>query len=222
MRNSTSRLNALLFTGLIIVFGLIGSVQADDAGKGKRGDDASRVKRGFEIAPVPLNLHGKDRNLVGLGSYIVNGQGGCNDCHTWPSYKAGGDPFKGEPKEVNADGYMAGGRFFFAAPYPVALNGCVISRNLTPEDGKPAGLTLEEFLYVMRTGEDPDDRTGEDPDGMRTGGDLDDDDDDLHPPPRLLQVMPWPVYQDMTDRDLRAVYEYLSAIPSIPGEPQCP
>jgi len=29
----------------------------------------------------------------------------------------------------------------------------------------------------------------------------------------LLQVMPWPVYQDLTDRDLRAIYEYLRAIP---------
>jgi hypothetical protein len=26
-------------------------------------------------------------------------------------------------------------------------------------------------------------------------------------------VMPWPVYQSMTDHDLRAIYEYLKAIP---------
>ncbi len=32
----------------------------------------------------------------------------------------------------------------------------------------------------------------------------------------LLQVMPWPVYGKMTDRDLIAIYEYLSAIPSRP------
>jgi hypothetical protein len=29
----------------------------------------------------------------------------------------------------------------------------------------------------------------------------------------LLQIMPWPNYQDWTDHDLRAVYEYLKAIP---------
>jgi hypothetical protein len=29
----------------------------------------------------------------------------------------------------------------------------------------------------------------------------------------ILQVMPWPVYGQMTDRDLRAVYTYLLAIP---------
>ena len=72
-------------------------------------DDESQIQRGFEIAPVPLNLKGKNRALVGLGSYIVNAQGGCNDCHTWPSYKGGGDPFLGQqPKEVNTDGEKTG------------------------------------------------------------------------------------------------------------------
>ena len=31
--------------------------------------------------------------------------------------------------------------------------------------------------------------------------------------------MPWPVFGKKTDRDLRAVYEYLKAIPSLPGNP---
>jgi hypothetical protein len=44
-------------------------------------DDDPRIRRGFEIAPVPLNLRGKDPALVGLGSYLVT-SGGCNDCHT--------------------------------------------------------------------------------------------------------------------------------------------
>jgi hypothetical protein len=38
----------------------------------------------------------------------------------------------------------------------------------------------------------------------------------------LLQIMPWPAYSDMTDRDLGAMYEYLAAIPCVeggPGEP---
>jgi hypothetical protein len=35
----------------------------------------------------------------------------------------------------------------------------------------------------------------------------------------LLQVMPWPVYRNMTDRDLRAIYEYLRAIPCVEGDP---
>jgi hypothetical protein len=50
---------------------------------------------------------------------------------------------------------------------------------------------------------------------MRTGVDL----DHVHPMiSPLLQVMPWPVYQDLTERDLQAIYEYLSVIPTAtPG-----
>jgi hypothetical protein len=32
----------------------------------------------------------------------------------------------------------------------------------------------------------------------------------LPDPNDILQVMPWPIYRFMTDRDLNAVYEYLS------------
>jgi hypothetical protein len=34
----------------------------------------------------------------------------------------------------------------------------------------------------------------------------------------LLQVMRWPFFSNMTDHDLRAMYEYLSAIPCNPGQ----
>jgi hypothetical protein len=113
----------------------------------------------------------------------VNAQSGCNDCHTNPPYAPGGDPFLGEPERINTEGYLAGGVAF----------GPFISANITPDaDGKPAGLTYQEFKRTLRTGHDPDD------------------------PDELLQVMPWPVFGKMQDRDLRAVYEYLTAIPSIP------
>ena len=38
----------------------------------------------------------------------------------------------------------------------------------------------------------------------------------------LLQIMPWPIDQNMSDSDLQAIYEYLRAIPCVeggPGEP---
>lgn len=150
---------------------------------------ASVIKRGFELAPVPLDLRGKNRALVGLGSYNVNAQGGCSDCHTNPPYAPGGDPFAGQAEQINVPCYLSGGTDF----------GIVRSRNLTPDShGLPAGLTLEEFLRIMRTGED----TTSPGDPPFDGG--------------LLQVMPWPVYGKMTDRDLKAIYEYLSAIPSRP------
>ena len=106
----------------------------------------SEVQRGLAIAPVELNLRGKNRSLVAKGSYIVNAQGGCNDCHTFPSYAPGGDPFKGEPEQINAAHYLAGG-----APFGPTLR----SRNLTPnQQGRPAGMTLAEFRNTLRTGRD--------------------------------------------------------------------
>jgi hypothetical protein len=158
------------------------SSQAHPAIAPLAGDDESLIKRGFEISPVELNLKGKNRALVGLGSYIVN-TGGCNDCHTNPSYLPGHDPFLGEEEQINVPCFLSGG-----TPFGPGLS----SRNLTPDpDGLPGGLTLEMFFKTLRTGEDQN--------NPGTGD--------------LLQVMPWPVFGKKTDRELTAVYEYLSAIP---------
>jgi hypothetical protein len=147
----------------------------------------SRIQRGAEVAPVPLNLTGLNPALVHEGSYIVNAQGGCNDCHTVPSYAAGGNPFIGQPEVVNAACYLAGGAAF----------GPFVSRNITPrENGLPANRTLAEFKELMRTGKD-----------FREDG------------TPILQVMPWPVFSKMSDRELEAIYEYLRAIPMINPRP---
>jgi hypothetical protein len=156
----------------------------------------------MDIAPVHLDLQGKNRSLVGLGSYIVNAQGGCNDCHTWrvtneatnagSNYEEGGDPFLGQPEQIYAAGYLAGGRKF----------GPFTSRNLTPNgNGLPARLTLDQFIETLRTGVD-----------SKNGHPM------ISP---LLQVMPWPVYGNMTDRDLKAVYEYLRSIPCVGTAARC-
>jgi hypothetical protein len=122
---------------------------------------------------------------VGLGSYIVNAQGGCNDCHTCPSYTPRHNPFPppfgvSGDGQINPNGYLAGGVDF----------GPVTSANITPDaNGRPAGLSLDQFETTIRTGHDP----------VRNDN---------------LAVMPWPIYRHMTGRDLDAVYVYLSAIPS--------
>ncbi len=157
--------------------------------------DTERIFEGFRLSPVRLNLRGKNIALVGLGSYLVN-TGGCADCHSNPTYAPGGNPFLGQPKKFNSETFLAGGNQFG----PV-----ITSRNLTPDkNGLPAGLTWGQFLRTMRTGVDL-----------------------KHLPPHvpsaqndLLQVMPWPVIGQMTTHDLRAMYEYLSAIPSRPGFPR--
>jgi len=71
-----------------------------------------------------------------------------------------------------------------------------VSRNITPDaTGKPAGLTFDEFRTLIRTGVDPE-----------------------HVTP-LLQIMPWPTFRKMGDRDLAAIYEYLSSIPHADTPP---
>jgi hypothetical protein len=145
------------------------------------------VEIGLRIAPVQLNMAGKNRAMVGYGSYIVNAMGGCNDCHTNPAYDPTGDPFLGMPKKVNVAGYMAGGAAF----------GPFTSRNITPDASGEVAGGLANFKKIIRTGED-----------LKK----------LHTPiSPLLQVMPWPVYQDMGDRDLEAIYTYLTTIPCVEG-----
>lgn len=172
-------------------------VQFQQTASGQEGQGESEVKRGFEIAPVPLNLAGKNRSLVGLGSYLVNGPMECVGCHTQNLYLPGGDPFRGQPAVINQATYLGGGSAF----------GPFLARNLTPDaSGRPAGLTLDEFKQVMRTGVDL--KGVEQP--------------PVPAPTPLLQVMPWPAYKHSTDRFLEAIYTYLSAVPCVEGGPGVP
>ncbi len=109
---------------------------------------------------MPLNLKGKDRHLVGLGSYLVNGAGHCNVCHSAgpaTEYAAGGNPyFKGSQSTViNQATYLGGGRIF---PLQAAGAPVIVSRNLTPDKtGRPeGGRTSAEFRWILTTGADLD------------------------------------------------------------------
>lgn len=162
-------------------------------GEAKGNSELARQSRiGLSIAPVPLDLKGRNRALVGLGSYLVNGPMDCVGCHHAERYLPGGDPFLGEPEMINTDTYLGGG-----VPF-----GPFVSRNLTPDrNGRPAGLSLAEFTDVLRNGTD------------YLG---------LLPDPGTLQVMPWPEYRHSTPLTVRALYEYLSAIPCLEGGPGVP
>jgi hypothetical protein len=177
---------------------------------------SSLVRQGFAISPIPpekLDFAGKSKSTVGLGSYLVNGVGVCSGCHSFPQYleqgntagnnPSGGDPFEGIPStqstsrqlaaNYNVSHYLAGGQCF----------GPFMARNLTPDEyGLPEGLTEDEFVKVMRTGEDIHcEKFKNDPICA------------LGPDTPLLQVMPWPTYHSMTDAHLIAIYTYLAALP---------
>ena len=186
-------------SAFLVTFGIaIVTAEHDRPGQIESHDsDDVRVRVGFDYAHaqgIALNLRHRDRELVGLGSYLVNAIGGCNDCHTAPPYTK--DPYAalGAPKQINNACYLAGGSPFGPPPFGLPP-ASPVSRDITPfENGMPAGLTFAQFRHVIRTGEDPDN------------------------PGQVLRVMPWPIYQTMTDHDLRAIYEFLLSIPAIPKD----
>jgi hypothetical protein len=110
----------------------------------------------------------------------------CNGCHSIHEFVTGGDPFLGQPKRIDATVYLRGG-----LGLPADNGQLVLSRNIRPElpSGLPASKTFAQFSAVFQHGTDFDN------------------------PGQLLQVMPWPTFQNMTNEDIRAIYEYLSALP---------
>jgi hypothetical protein len=204
---------AILFAGILSSSPRVRATDDDDD---DRNSNDSRIQRGFDIAPVPLNMDGKKRGLVGLGSYLVN-TGVCNECHTSgpaiTQFAPGGNPYVGQPKMINQATYLGGGRDFGA---PAVGAAHIISRNLTPDrTGMPeGGHTFSEFVQIMRTGVDLDHLHPTCAPGVVNTSCI--------PAPfrgDLLQTMPWPAMGGLTDHDLRAIYEYLSTVPCIAGPP---
>ena len=217
--------------GIIVFVGMqLGStkVHADNP-----NSNQDLVAIGFNIAPVQLDLTGKDPTLVGLGSFIVNAQGDCNGCHT--SSPTGSEfgfsnnsnnpyllfPNK-PPWKVEAQYYLGGGQNFGpagpgisdpASPYYAGPgNGpLLITRNLTPDHtGKPeGGHNLQQFMDIMRTGHDYDNLH------PNCGGRVTTNCVNAPVNGAVLQVMPWPIFSNMTDYQLTAIWTYLSAIPCI-------
>ena len=218
MKINVSRVRRGTVFGCIaaLVAGISINVSQADEAEGSGDGEHSLVRIGFQVAPVPLNTFKKDKELVGLGSYIVNVVADCNGCHSKPqlSYAPGGNPyFKGnEPKVVNPAVYLSGGQNF-GQLVPGTPN--IISRNLTPDKtGMPAGgRTWPEFRAILKTGVDLDHLHPNCSATVTTHcfGTMQPFNGDL------LQVMPWPAFQSMTEHQMRAIYEYLSAIPCISG-----
>jgi hypothetical protein len=221
---------------LLVITAPRGRAQGDNG-----NDEATRIQQGFRVAPVPLNLSGLNQqqiNLVGLGSYLVNAANDCNFCHA-----AGGPPnfnfemghnpyFLGQgPKKTDPTTYLAGGSDFFSAlPFNVPpgtaygsyVGPDIIARNLTPDIHKlpEGGHTLPQFMEILRTGVDLDKIHPTCTKSSPTIAPA-----NCIPPPvdgSRLQIMPWPDFQDMTDRDIEAIWTYLSVIPCIDNKSSTP
>jgi hypothetical protein len=151
-------------------------------------------------------------NLTNQGSNPKFGNPYLDKLPATPANPDGFQPLNGQLKaNTNVKHFLAGGRCF----------GFFMARNITPDDsGKPRGLSESEFIQVMRQGKDISCSKANPP---SYGGKPDPICDPNQVPegagagvsfnPEVLQTMPWPTYHSMTDRDLKAIYAYLSALP---------
>src|ERR1700712_4304360 len=98
---ATNKTCASVFATILLTilgFSMSGPAAADDSD--------SRAEIGFRIAEQQGITLDRDKPAQGLGSYLVNASG-CNDCHTWPNYAPGGNPFSRQPKQVNSISFLA-------------------------------------------------------------------------------------------------------------------
>jgi len=210
--------------GAVMVAGMLIDSPRGQAQSSNSNFDSSKVEQGLDIAPVTLHYSPENRNLVGYGSWLVNAVADCNGCHTAGgppnfNYANGFNPYFGQrPAKTDPTVYLGGSQEFGQVgfnPKTGALQGPVIvSRNLTPDYTGRAegGNTFEQFLEIIRFGTDLD-HLHPPCTGVNTPANC------IVPPTdgTLLQIMPWPVFNNMSDSDLLAIYTYLSAVPCYPG-----
>ena len=148
---------------------------------------------------APATKKSSAPSQIERGRYLVN-IAACNDCHS-PKDKPGSmaaDPARllsGRPSTTPAPAKPAIMGEITASGDLTAWNGpwgVSYTANLTPDPTTGLGKRYNEASFIKTI------RTGKKPEG-----------DDLLPP------MPWQVYMNMTDDDLKAVWAYLQTLKPI-------
>ena len=150
--------------------------------------------------------HEVQKRRVTRGAYIVN-TAGCHDCHTpWKMGQKGPEPdmtlaLSGHPESMklppppklgNGPWVWAasGTNTAFSGPWGVSY-----TANLTPDTLTGIGIWTEDiFIKTIRT-------------GKHWG---------VSRP--ILPPMPWTVYRNLTDEDLRSVFAYLRTVKPIKNQ----
>jgi cytochrome c553 len=154
----------------------------------------------FTLGAAPA---GKAKSAaVERGKYLV-ATSACNDCHT-PKKMGPNGPEPDMSRQLS--GHVASVKLPAPPPssgaWPIHTNGDLtawagpwgisFTRNLTPDENTGIGSWSEEtFIKAIRTGKHM---------GVSRP---------------ILPPMPWQVYSQMTDQDLKAIYAYLRTIPKI-------
>lgn len=161
------------------------------------------------LATPALGEMSKD-DYVKRGEYLV-ATSGCNDCHTpWKMGPNGPEPdmelmLSGHPESLPINESPPINEPWVALTYATNTAiagpwGVSFTANLTPdpETGVLSDYTEEQFLLAMRNGRH------------------------LGQGRPILPPMPWTVYGQMTDDDLKSIYAYLGQIPAIRNKVQEP
>jgi cytochrome c len=138
---------------------------------------------------------------VDRGKYLIN-TSACHDCHTPTKIGPNGpEPdmermLSGHPEHLKLDkapalpeGWMAAGSSTFTAwagPWGISY-----TANLTPDPSGLAAWTEDMFIRAIREGKH------------------------MGQSRPILPPMPWPVYRNFTDEDLKAIFAYLQTIPPV-------
>ena len=167
------------------------------------GDKTAKEEKAAEVnAPADLM---SDDALITRGEYIVNA-GGCADCHSPKKFTDHGPV---PDMDLHLSGHPADSKL--PAPQPGALKagwilfspdltafqgpwGTSFSANLTPDTATGIGMWTETtFFTAIRNGKYH---------GLPAGRDI-------------LPPMPWQMFKNYTDDDLRAIFTYLKSIKPI-------
>jgi cytochrome c553 len=139
---------------------------------------------------------------VERGKYLVTAMG-CNDCHTpWKLGEKGPEPDMTRMLSGHPEGMTLPPPPAVQPPWGLtaALSmtawsgpwGISYTSNLTPDQETGIGAWSEEnFVQAIRTGKH-----------LGAGRDI-------------LPPMPWPMYRNLSDGDLKAIFAYLKSIPPI-------
>ena len=139
---------------------------------------------------------------VARGKYLVS-TSGCHDCHTpWKMGASGPEPDMSRALSGHPESFELPPAPAASGPWIVAIAatntayagpwGTSFTANLTPDRETGLGAWTEEnFVRTIRS-------------GRHLGNGR-----------QILPPMPYPVYSQMTDEDLKSVYWYLQSIPAL-------
>lgn len=161
--------------------------------------DPNNVMRGLAVNAVNVAAPASvsDAALFARGSYIVNAQASCNDCHTNRDRD-----YQSATRQINTAAFLSGGRVF-AVPPPLQPVFKIV-RSMT------SNLTGSSMGYFTTAG-DPTISFQQWVEEITQGVHA----DMTAPKPPLAWPMPWQHFGQMTLGDLEAVYTYVRTVAQV-------